>query len=77
MDSLLKIRDVTEIHASGLSEAAQNEIREVIAKHHGTLLSLGNPTTTLEELFLKVIGESEAHPGRRVHAAQDVPSHGS
>lgn len=77
VDSLLKVRDVTEIHAAGLSEAAQNEIREVIARHNGTLLSLGNPTTTLEELFLKVIGESEAHPGRRVHAAQDASSHGS
>jgi len=66
VDSLLKVRDVTEIHATGLSEAAQNEIREVIARHHGTLLSIGNPTTTLEELFLKVIDESEARPGQRI-----------
>ncbi len=24
-----------------------------------------NPTTTLEELFLDIVRESEAHPGRR------------
>jgi ABC-2 type transport system ATP-binding protein len=77
VDSLLTVRDVTEIRASGLTEAAQNEIREVIARHNGTVVSVGNPTTTLEELFLKVIGESEAHPGRRVHAVEDAPSHGS
>ena len=27
---------------------------------------MGNPTTTLEELFLQIIDQSEAHPGRRV-----------
>ena len=31
---------------------------------------MGNPTTTLEELFVRVIEESEAHPGRRVRAEQ-------
>jgi ABC-2 type transport system ATP-binding protein len=66
VDSLLTIRDVTEIRAKGLNDAAKEEIREVITRHNGELLSLGNPTTTLEELFLDIIKESEAHPGRRV-----------
>ena len=39
-------------------------------KHQGTVHSIGNPTTTLEELFVRVIAESEAHPGRRVRAEQ-------
>jgi len=68
VDSLLKVRDVTDIQATGLTEAAQAEIRDCIARHHGTLLSMGNPTTTLEELFVKIIRESEAHPGRRVRS---------
>jgi ABC-2 type transport system ATP-binding protein len=71
VDSLLKVRDVTEIRASGLSEQAQEEIQQVIAKHNGKLLSLGNPTTTLEDLFLNIIAESEAHPGRRVRGGGD------
>lgn len=66
VDSLLKVRDVTEIRASGLDEAAQTEIKEVIERHNGELVFAGNPTTTLEELFLSIIAESEAHPGRRV-----------
>ncbi len=70
VDSLLKVRDVTEIQATGLSETAQLEIRDCIARHHGTLLSMGNPTTTLEDLFVRIIRESEAHPGRRVRSAQ-------
>ena len=69
VDALLKVRDETEIRARGLSEAAQNEIRAVIERHHGSVLSLGNPTTTLEELFLAIVRDSEARPGRR--AKQD------
>jgi len=68
VDSLLKVRDVTEIRASGLSEAAQQEVKEVIARYDGKLLFAGNPTTTLEDLFLNIIAESEARPGRRVRA---------
>jgi ABC-2 type transport system ATP-binding protein len=71
VDNLLKIRDVTEIRTSGLSPEAQEEIRQVVLKHHGTVHSIGNPTTTLEELFVRVIEESEAHPGRRVRAEPD------
>ncbi len=66
VESLLKVRDVTEIRASGLSEAAQAEVRQAIERNGGTVVSIGNPTTTLEELFLHIIRESEAHPGRRV-----------
>jgi ABC-2 type transport system ATP-binding protein len=69
VDALLKVRDVTEIRATGLNKAAEDEIREVIERHKGELVSLGNPTTTLEELFLSIIRQSEAHPGRRVRGA--------
>ncbi len=65
MDSLLKVRDVTEIRTSSLGLDAQEEIRQVVARHQGTVHSIDNPTTTLEELFVKVIQESDAHPGRR------------
>jgi ABC-2 type transport system ATP-binding protein len=73
VDSLLKVRDVTEVRATGLNEAAQEEIREVVKRHNGELQFLGNPTTTLEDLFLNIIAESEARPGRRVRggAADD------
>jgi ABC-2 type transport system ATP-binding protein len=65
VDSLLKIRDVTEIRASGLSDAAKEEIKAVIARHSGNLVSMDNPTSTLEELFLSIVQDSEARPGRR------------
>jgi len=72
VDSLLKVRELTEIRASGLSREAEDEIRQVIRRHKGELISMGNPTTTLEELFLKIIRESEAHPGRRVRGVSQT-----
>lgn len=69
VDSLLKVQDVTQIRAEKLTDAAKDEIRAVIARHGGELLALENPTTTLEELFLNIVRESEAHPGRRARGA--------
>lgn len=66
VDALLKVRDVTEIRFSGGDGALVDEIKQVIERRNGTVHFIGNPTTTLEELFLQIIRESEAHPGRRV-----------
>jgi ABC-2 type transport system ATP-binding protein len=65
VDELLRVADVTQIRAKNLSADCQNEIRSVISRHNGELVSLGNPTTTLEELFLEIVRDSEARPGRR------------
>ncbi|MCC6493775.1 MAG: ABC transporter ATP-binding protein [Pirellulales bacterium] len=65
VDELLTVADVTQIRARNLTTDCQNEIRDVIARHHGELLAMDNPTTTLEELFLTIVRDSEARPGRR------------
>jgi ABC-2 type transport system ATP-binding protein len=71
VDSLLKLRGETEIRAKGLSTEAQAEIRAVIERHNGALVTMDNPTTTLEDLFLSIVRDSEARPGRRARAEQD------
>ena len=65
VDGLLKVRDVTELRASGLSDECKTELAAVVAKHGGKLIGLDNPTTTLEELFLEIVQDAEARPGRR------------
>ncbi|GIW92030.1 MAG: ABC transporter ATP-binding protein [Pirellulaceae bacterium] len=65
VDTLLTVQDVTQIRARGLPKEAEDEIRAVIARHGGELLAMEHPTTTLEELFLHIVREAEAHPGRR------------
>jgi len=65
VDQLLKLGDVTEIRTSALSDEAKNEIQQVLERHQAQVLKMDNPTTTLEELFLDIVRESDAHPGRR------------
>jgi ABC-2 type transport system ATP-binding protein len=67
VDSLLKLRDVTQIRASGISEECKTEIRQVIERHNGKFMGMETPTTTLEELFLTIVRDSEARPGRRAN----------
>lgn len=70
---LLKVQDITEVHAAGLSDEAKAEIAEVIRRHGGDLKSIDNPTATMEDLFLNIVRESEARPGaRRVTATDNV-----
>lgn len=69
VENLLKVQDVTQIQAQGLGKEAEEEIRAVIQRHGGELLSMENPTTTLEELFLNIVRDSEARPGRRAQQA--------
>lgn len=70
VDRLLTVQDVTQIQARGLSLEAQDEIKSVIQRHQGTLMSMSNPTSTLEELFLNIVRDSEARPGRRAQEKQ-------
>ena len=48
-----------------LSEDLRRDLEAVIARHGGKLESVGHPTTTLEDLFKRVVEESKARPGRR------------
>ena len=63
VENLLSVRDITQIQAKGLSDDAQEQIREIIANDKADLVSMENPTTTLEDLFLGIVRDSKARPG--------------
>jgi ABC-2 type transport system ATP-binding protein len=69
VEELLRVTDVTQVRAKGLSPAAQEEIRAVLARHGAEDVEIGNPTTTLEDLFLEVVRDTQARPGRRARTA--------
>jgi ABC-2 type transport system ATP-binding protein len=69
---LLRVEEVTEIRARGLTEEAKREVQEVIARHGGQVEKIGHPTSSLEELFLAIVRDSEARPGRAVTRIKDV-----
>lgn len=65
VSDLLTVQDVTQFRTRRLSPAAEEEIRQIIARHGGELVGMDHPTLSLEELFLNIVKESEARPGRR------------
>jgi ABC-2 type transport system ATP-binding protein len=67
VQSLLEDAVRLEVQASGvqLSPELRRDMEELIRKYGGKMEFFGHPTTTLEELFLRVVEESKAHPGRR------------
>ena len=73
VSDLLKVQNVTEVHAEGLTEDAKTEIAEVIKRHGGTVKSIDNPTATMEDLFLNIVRESDARPGAR-RVSSSTPS---
>jgi ABC-2 type transport system ATP-binding protein len=60
VDDLLTVQDITQIQARGLNPEAEEEIRQVIERHQGELVTMEHPTTTLEDLFLKIVRESDS-----------------
>ncbi len=79
VDRLVEDQKRLEIRATDvqLTDDLKRDLTAVIAKHGGKLESFGHPTTTLEDLFLRIVEESKARPGRRylppVEGATNVP----
>jgi ABC-2 type transport system ATP-binding protein len=67
VQTLLEDAERLQMQASGvrLSDELSRDLEEVLRRHGGKLDRLGHPMTTLEDLFLRIVAESKAHPGRR------------
>jgi ABC-2 type transport system ATP-binding protein len=64
---LLQIANRVELQVSGVKpgDEFRRDLEEVVRRHGGKVEMYGHPTTTLEELFLRIVEESKARPGRR------------
>ena len=65
VDELLRVEEETQIRCSQLSEAAIADLKEVMAKHQAEVKDISNPQSTLEQLFLEIVRQSEERPGMR------------
>lgn len=76
VDELLEIAELVELRARGvrLTEELKRDLAEVIRRHGGEVESVQHPTTTLEDLFLRIVKESQLHPGRRYLPRQERPT---
>lgn len=73
VSTLLQDAQRVELRAGSVrvSDQLKADLQAVLEKHGGKLESFGHPTTTLEDLFLRIVEESKAHPGRRYLPAAD------
>lgn len=65
VQELLQATDETQLLTSSLGDDAIKEVEAVLSKHGASLKNVAHPTSTLEDLFLRTVAESEARPGRR------------
>jgi ABC-2 type transport system ATP-binding protein len=75
VSTLLEVANRVEVQGTGLAltEELRRDLQQVFQQHGGRLERLGHPTTTLEDLFLHIVKESKAHPGRRYRPAGEGP----
>ncbi len=66
VSELLKEQDETELLTSKLSPEALKEVEAVLQRHHVTLHKAGQPSSSLEDLFLRTVQTSKERPGRRI-----------
>lgn len=71
---LLQVRDVTQIQARGLTEDQVAEVRQLLVRLGAKDAAVTHPTTTLEDLFIRVVGEGVRTVGS--DAATAKPSEG-
>ena len=69
VDELLATKDQSLLRTDKLTPEAEAEVRGVLERHNIGIRDLSTPATTLEELFLSVVQESEARPGVRFDGA--------
>ncbi len=69
VEDLLRVTGVTQFQARDLAPEAYDAVRKVLAEHGASDVEIGHPRTTLEDLFLDVVRDTEARPGRRAQAA--------
>ena len=73
---LLMVRDVYQMQATGVTAEAGRRIAAAAEAAGARVVSTGHPTTTLEDLFLRVI-RGEARPAPRSRPSDEAPAPGA
>src|SRR5436190_10347215 len=60
---LLQVRDITQIEARGLTAAQIEEVRQFMARMGAGNAAITHPTTTLEDLFIRIVRENTPQNG--------------
>lgn len=67
---LLQVRDITQIQTQGLDESKLAELHEFVKRLGPAGIQITHPTTTLEDLFIRVIRENNPNTQKIAAGAQ-------
>lgn len=69
---LLQVRDVAQIEARGLSDRQLEEMQEFLRRMGAADARVSHPTTTLEELFVRMVREKTGNGQSASYTSSDV-----
>jgi len=59
---LVQVRDITQVESRGLTPAQIEELRTFVSRF-GAQTAITHPTTTLEDLFIKIVRDQTGGSG--------------
>jgi ABC-2 type transport system ATP-binding protein len=71
---LLQVQDVTQIQAKGLTAPQVEEVRQCLGRMGVDNATITHPTTTLEDLFVRVVRENTPGALPPEHGQTNAPS---
>jgi ABC-2 type transport system ATP-binding protein len=60
---LVQVKDVTQIETRGMNERQIEEVREFLGRIGARDANITHPTTTLEDLFIRIVREKTSATG--------------
>ncbi len=73
VEDLLQVRDITNIETRGMSPAQIEELRQTLTRMGVTGTKITHPTTTLEDLFMRIVRENTGNGSGPIGAYTGSP----
>ena len=69
VQELLSVRDITQIQARSVTPETLAMLESILAERRAQDVKVSHPRTTLEELFLRVVGQADAEDIARIESS--------
>ena len=66
LSDLLAVKEEIDMRIHGLSDEGRAELEQLLSKHGAKVVDVRQATSTLKDLFLDIVRQSETRPGKRV-----------
>ena len=70
---LLQVRNITQIQTGGMTDAQKAEVKQLLSKMGVSDAEFTHPTTTLEDLFMRIVRENTGGNGAYTGSPEEKP----